>query len=127
MTEIDWDDYQHFKRAEFVCKCGCGRADMVPAFLARLQGIRDHFGVMKINSGFRCIDHDRAVNGAGVHPTGRAADIRVSGLDNFSLVDLAISRGMTGIGLKQHGDRAKRICHLDDTSGASRPIFWTYE
>ncbi len=126
MTEIDWGDYQHFARSEFVCHCSCGRADMVPAFLARLQGIRDHFGVMKISSGFRCPDHDRAVGGGkGVHPTGRAADVLVAGLDTFSLVDLAISRGMTGVGLKQHGEN--RFIHLDDTSGPNRPIFWTYE
>ncbi len=123
---IDFDDYPNFTEDEMRCKCGCGLATMIPSFMARLQRIRNSYGPMRVSSAFRCPSHDRAVRGAGVHPTGRAADIKVAGLDNFRLIDLAISNGCTGIGLRQHGDRAKRFIHLDDTSGASRPIFWSY-
>ena len=124
---IDWSDYANFSEAEFVCRCGCGRADMEPTFMFRLQRIRDAYRIpMIVSSGFRCIDHDRRVRGAGVHPTGRAGDFQVSGRDCFKLLDLAISKGMTGIGLKQHGPHDARFMHLDDTSGVTRPWVWTY-
>ncbi len=124
---IDWSVFEHFEEAEFLCRCGCGRADMQQAFMVRLQQIRISFRrAMVVTSGFRCPEHDRAVSGAGVHPTGRAADIAVSGRDSFRLLDLAIGKGMTGIGLKQHGPHDERWMHLDDTSGATRPWVWSY-
>ena len=125
---IDWDDYINFTEDEFRCKCGCGRADMVPSYMYRLQRIRDVFRrPMVITSGHRCPKHDRAVGGAGVHSTGHAADIRVSGRDCFKLVNLAMVKGMTGIGVLQHGDHAGRFLHLDDLSGPTRPWVWSYK
>ncbi len=123
---IDWSIYNDFSEAEMRCKCGCGRADMSETFMARLQRVRDAYcRPIVVTSGFRCLEHDRSVGGAGVHPKGRAADIAVSGRDCFALVDLAISKGMTGIGLKQHGPHGGRFMHLDDL-GSPRPRIWTY-
>ena len=125
---IDFSDYANFSEDEFRCHCGCGQASMIPSFMFRLQRIRDVYRrPIVITSGHRCPAHDRAVGGAGVHPTGHAADIRVSGGDCFALVGLALAKGMTGIGLKQHGDHVQRFIHLDDTSGPTRPWIWTYK
>ena len=122
---IDWSDYRNFTRGEFVCHCGCGQADMDPAFMMALQRVRDAFGrPMRITSGFRCPDYDKRISGAGVHPTGQAADIAVSGENAHLLLSAAI--GMRGIGLKQHGPHIRRFMHFDMTDGSMRPRIWTY-
>ena len=122
---IDWSDYPNFTEAEMRCKCDCGRADMDPAFMAALQRVREAYGrPMRVTSGFRCKDYDKRVGGAGVHPTGQAADIAVSGEDAHALLTVAI--GMRGIGLKQHGPHVSRFLHMDMTDGPMRPRIWSY-
>lgn len=127
---IDWSDYKNFTEAEFLCHCGCGRADQSPSFMARLQRVRQVYGrPMIVTSGFRCPTHNARVSPKtgldGPHTTGHAVDIAARGGDVFALVGLAMSQGMTGIGLLQAGNYA-RYCHLDDLSGATRPWIWTY-
>lgn len=127
---IDWSDYANFIEDEFRCKgVGCcgGRADMDPDFMTHLQRVRDAYGhPMVVNSGYRCPEHDRAERGAGVHPTGRAADIAVSGEKVYHLLKIALAMGMRGIGQRQHGDYEGRFMHLDDLDGPMRPRIWTY-
>lgn len=68
---------KNFDRTEFECKCQCG-TDTVDAELIRmLQDVRDKFGPIKINSGVRCVDHNKKEGGAkhSQHLKGRAADI----------------------------------------------------
>ena len=123
----DWSDYENFTEDEMRCKCGCGRADMDPDFMALLQGVRDAYKrPMVVNSGFRCPEHDTAIGGAGVHPTGHAGDISVSGENAHSLLTVALVLGMRGIGLKQHSAMAGRFMHLDDLGGPTRPRIWSY-
>ncbi len=124
---IDWSDYANFTADEMRCKCGCGKADMDPAFMAALQRVRDTLGApMSITSGYRCPDHDKAIGGAGVHPTGQAADIAISGENAYHLLNAALLHGMRGIGQKQHGPYEDRFMHLDKTVGDLRPRIWTY-
>lgn len=122
---IDWSEYRNFTEREMHCPCGCGRADMDPAFMAALQRVRDAYGKpMPVTSGFRCKDYDKRIGGAGVHPTGQAADIAVSGENTHHLLSAAI--GMHGIGLKQHGPHVSRFMHLDIMDGPMRPRVWSY-
>lgn len=71
----------NFNRAEFACKgCNCcGNAAPVNPLLVRyLQGLRDCLSVpLFINSGFRCVKHNRAVGGTpnSQHVYGVAADV----------------------------------------------------
>ncbi len=81
---------------------------------------------MSITSGFRCPEHDKAIGGAGVHPTGQAADIAISGENAYHMLNAALLHGMTGIGQKQHGPYEDRFMHLDATTGPLRPRVWTY-
>jgi len=123
---IDWADYANFTEAEMRCRCGCQRADMDPDFMYSLQKVRVAYGLpMPITSGFRCPDYDMSIGGAGVHPTGQAADIAVSGTPVYHLLGIAIQQ-MRGIGLKQHGPHTSRFIHLDTTYGPMRPRIWTY-
>lgn len=74
---------KYFKRKEFACKCGCGTSTVDAELLQVITDVREHFGKpLVINSGHRCPKHNAAVGGAknSVHMTGKAADIRVSGV-----------------------------------------------
>ncbi len=127
---IDWNDYQNFQESEFVCHCGCGRADMIPSFMARLQRLRGGYArPMIVSSGFRCPEHNARVSPKtgrdGPHTTGHAADFLARGRDVFALTDLAMAVGMTGLGFRQSGNYA-RFIHCDDLSGPTRPWIWTY-
>lgn len=88
---------EHFSRAEFRCKCGCGAADIQPAVVDLLERCRvmlDHS--MTITSGLRCAAHNRAVGGAAKssHVSGWAADVAVcGGLERYQLVAAAIKCG----------------------------------
>lgn len=127
---IDWSDYPNFTEAEFRCKgknCCGGRADMKPDFMMTLQRVRNGFGrPMVVNSGFRCLYYDKSIGGAGVHPKGQAADIRIAGENVYHLLGCAYAMDVRGIGLKQHGLWAGRFMHLDTMPGPKRPRIWSY-
>jgi uncharacterized protein YcbK (DUF882 family) len=77
---------ENFTESEFRCRC-CGELHSggVPQQLIDvLQDVRNHFGQpTMVNSGFRCVRHNRNVGGAAnsQHTHGRAADIRVANVD----------------------------------------------
>ena len=124
---IDFTDYPNFSEDEMRCSCGCGRADMNPDSMKLLQDTRAVFGhEMRVTSAFRCKDYDQRIGGAGVHPTGQAADIWISGEPAYHLLAVALLMNMRGIGLKQHGPHLSRFIHLDTTHGPMRPRIWTY-
>ena len=130
MTEPNWDKYEHFSRSEFVCHCGCGRADMDEGYMQMLSALRDAYKKPTVvSSGFRCPEHNKKVSTTGEdgpHTTGKAADVLINGAEAFSLMKLSFLWGFSGVGLKQHGDFAKRFIHLDTLTGDTRPRVWTY-
>ena len=73
-----------FARKEFKCKCNkCDYSTVDAELLTVITDVREHFGKpVVINSGHRCPAHNKAVGGAAnsIHMTGKAADIRVSGV-----------------------------------------------
>ncbi|WCZ56787.1 hypothetical protein K30_051 [Salmonella phage Kenya-K30] len=74
---------KYFKRKEFACRCGCGTSTVDAELLQVITDVREHFGVpVVITSGHRCGNHNRRVGGAvsSMHMTGKAADIKVSGV-----------------------------------------------
>jgi zinc D-Ala-D-Ala carboxypeptidase len=125
---VNWADYPNFSPDEFRCK-HTGRCAMHPAFMSRLQTLRDMYGKpMIITSGFRDRSHPveaRKVT-TGAHVLGRAADVAVQGADALRLIVLAAEAGFTGIGVQQKG--AGRFIHLDDVPGNQlpRPHVWSY-
>jgi zinc D-Ala-D-Ala carboxypeptidase len=132
---MDWNalDLEYFKKAEFTCHCGCGRADMDPNFMRWLDKIRRALRrPMRVTSGFRCPQHNATVSSTGLtgpHTTGKAVDIGVSGEGAFMLLSLAMGAGVQGVGVKQNGSHAGRFLHLDmlthDEAG-TRPWVWSY-
>ena len=128
---LDWSLYPNFSETEMRCKCGCGRADMDPGFMAWLQRLRGQYRQpMIVNSALRCSDHNTQVSSTGrtgPHTTGKAIDIGVSRSDAHRLLSLACSTGVSGIGVKQTG--SGRFLHLDmlQPDEGPRPNLWGYK
>ncbi len=75
------DISEHFDRAEFACKCGCGYNTVDVELVEVLEKVRCSFDApVTITSGCRCEAHNKAVGGrpGSQHRLGRAADIVVS-------------------------------------------------
>jgi uncharacterized protein YcbK (DUF882 family) len=120
---IDWSLYPNFSEVEFRCR-HCGKAEMKPEFLAKLQELRLAYGrPMNVSSGYRCPDHpiEKAKPEPGMHATGLAADVAVTGTDAFEIVRLGLQLGFTGLGVQQKG--VGRFIHLDIRK---TPMVWSY-
>lgn len=117
---------ENFSSQEFGCPC-CGRSDMDPGFIARLQALRTEYGKPirpVFGGGFRCTVYD-GKNGA--HSEGRAVDPACPREDYPWLIEAAWYYGFTGIGVKNRAGEFQ--LHLDDADpgpGRPRPWIWTY-
>lgn len=127
---MNWNDYPNFTKAEFDCK-ETGENEMQPAFMGRLQLLRDAYKKpMRVSSGFRSENHsiEKKKKRPGAHTTGQAVDIAVDRGDAYHVLKLALWAGFTGIGVKQKG--SGRFIHLDTieqgTEGFLRPTIWSY-
>ena len=122
---------RNFTTNEMACLC-CGKSDMDDEFMRVLQSIRDEMQrPLKITSGFRCEKHNSKVSSTGKtgpHTFAKAADILISGADAMRLFAVAQKHGVSGVGMSQRGDHAKRFVHLDILSPdeGPRPTVWTY-
>ncbi len=95
---------EHFSKAEFACR-PCGRAEVNPGLVKALETLRKLAGApVRIVSGYRCAEHNRAVGGAAGsrHLTGHAADITITGYTMLEVYVLAeqvsaLARGGVGI------------------------------
>lgn len=70
----------HFNVAEFRCKCGKEHSTLISDDLVRmLESLYTELNCseIRISSGYRCVNHDKAVGGSGTgqHTLGKAADI----------------------------------------------------
>jgi len=96
---------KNFRRSEFACKCGCGFDTVDVELLRILQKVHDHFKTtVKINSGCRCIEHNRREGGlpGSRHLIGKAADIYVKNHDPkkvMSYLTSIVSEKHCGLGL----------------------------
>ena len=117
---IDISLSKNFSTREFDCHgTGCCDKTYIDTDLVGiLQQIRANFGkAVTINSGYRCVTHNKAVGGAtkSKHMSGTAADIAVSGIKPEEVAKYAESIGVKGIGLYSWG------CHIDTRDVKS---FW---
>ena len=128
---------KNFSVAEMMCHCGCGEDSMDMDFMNVLQGIREDMNrPLKISSAVRCAKHNSKVSSTGKNgphvPRGlgtKAADIIIAGADALRFIDTARKHGISGVGISQRGDHAKRFVHIDTLSaddGHPRPTVWTY-
>lgn len=135
MNEILVMATENFTYHELRCKCGQCSSGMVMAFMEKLELIRkDVRFAMPVTSAYRCPDHnDKETKSGrdGPHTTRRAVDVNIWGDQAYQVVHVAQLVGMTGIGVKQHGENKSRFVHLDDLQadlarGRPRPWIWSY-
>ncbi|ANU80127.1 putative M15 family peptidase [Proteus phage PM 116] len=103
----------YFKRREFACKCGCGTSTVDYELLQVITDVREHFGKpIIITSGHRCFKHNANVGGArnSMHLTGKAADIKVQGVDPADVADYLETKYPDKYGI---GRYAGRFTHID--------------
>jgi len=118
----------HFSDEELRCKCGCGRQEMQPDFMEKIEQLRVAVGFsLPVTSAYRCPEYNARVSStglAGPHTTGRAIDFGVDRERAFRLLETALRLGgFTGVGVQQKG--AARFVHLDDLA-QGRPTIWSY-
>lgn len=100
-------------------------------FMAKLDIIREEVGVpFIVTSGYRDKTHpiEAKKTTPGAHASGKAVDILIRGKDALKLIEVALKHGITGLGVKQHGD--SRFIHLDTLDSEPhrpRPTVWSYK
>ena len=80
----------NFSRDEFACTDGCGFDTVDSELLTILESIRQHFDApVTVASGCRCPRKNDEVSGSAgsKHLQGRAADIKVAGVDPVDVQD----------------------------------------
>ena len=121
---MDWKKIKFFNESEFKCN-HCGKCEMDEEFMLTLDSARDDARVpFKINSGYRCDEHDKAEGGKGNHNTGKAADIAVaSSRQRYLILSALIEMGFQRIGIGQN------FIHVDsctDEDGKPTEVVWLY-
>ena len=137
--EPDFSKLKYFKRSEFVCSCGCDRAEMDQDFLFTLEGIREKLGrPMVISSAYRCENHpiskakiEKGAPNGGAHHLGMAIDVHSAGTVAMNILALALDeKTINGIGVNQKGPWNSRFVHLDcvpvdNNYGITRAALWS--
>ncbi len=123
--------WEFFSEDELKCK-GTGELDMDEEFMKKLIALRKELNQhMNIISGYRHMAYNDVLgkNRESPHLLGRAVDVVCHGKKAYSIIRLGIAHGFTGIGVKQHGEKADRFVHLDNMNNGerSRPMFWSYK
>ena len=121
----------YFKEDEFKCKC-CGQLPKLcppDGLVDILIEIREHFDKpVRINSGYRCPKHNKAVGGApkSRHVVGDAVDISVQDVptaDVYNWVLETYGSRPLGIAKKLNKDPYKGFVHIDTRGVKAR---WAY-
>lgn len=112
---------KYFLAKEFVCNCGCGTGGIDEKLLPILDDVREKFGVTIIDSGVRCIKHNKAVGGVpnSQHVQKKASDIRVSKVKPLVIYNYLNKKYPDSLGLGLYDT----FVHVDCRDGKAR---WDY-
>ena len=109
-------DSRFFTEEELQCRCGCNLLNYSNEFLIDLFAFRNKIKCrMKVNSGCRCKAHNKAEGGStnSQHLYGRAADIRVAGVDASEVYEYLDTKYTGRYGVGKYNGRT----HIDVRSG----------
>ena len=91
---------RNFTLSELASRDGASVVLLHPALIVGLQALRDYVKAsVKINSGYRSKEHNRAINGASAsyHVLGMAADVVVTGYTPNQIAFIAKELGFGGV------------------------------
>lgn len=90
---------QNFKVKEMASKDGADKIIIDREMFYPIQKIRNMYGPVTINSGYRTSSHNKAVGGASssMHLKGQAADIKINGKSPLEVASLAYALGFKRI------------------------------
>lgn len=120
--------WPNFTEAELACKC-CGEMNPNIEFVELMDEIQEMREELKfpfnITSSYRCPVHPIEADKSkpGQHAIA-AVDINVHGDRALQLIECALKRGFTGIGVNQQGPLSGRFIHLDMRDGERK--LWSY-
>ena len=109
---------RNFSRHEFLCPC-CKKGNPNPLLVQTLQKLRDLALVpVKVNSGYRCPKHNKAVGGArnSRHMENLAADIEIEGWDQdrtMAALEYLVREDMAYVGYAYKIGKSDRAVHVD--------------
>ncbi|MFA5345830.1 MAG: D-Ala-D-Ala carboxypeptidase family metallohydrolase [Candidatus Omnitrophota bacterium] len=113
---------KNFVLNEFACKDGSNQIMIDYQLITLLQQLRDTLGKsVRITSGYRTASYNKKCGGISTshHLTGKAADIRVSGLSPLELAKAADRIGFKGIGVYP------TFTHVDVVGSVTgKKIYW---
>ena len=93
-------------------------------FLFELDLARDSASIpFKINSGYRCKKHNKAIGGVGssAHCKGKAADIATNNSrERYKIIDTLLRVHFTRIGI------GNNFVHVDSDPDKQKDVIWTY-
>lgn len=92
----------NFSVREFACNDGSDEVKIDLALVTLLQKIRDHFKKpVKINSAYRTPSHNKKIGGSpnSQHMLGKAADIKIVGVEPIDVARYAELIGAKGVGV----------------------------
>lgn len=121
-------DWTNFTDEELNCHC-CGEENTSLEFrelMDEIQEMREDLNFsFPVTSAYRCKEHpiEAKKDKFGMHNLA-AIDINVHGSNAVLLVEEALRRGFTGIGVNQHGPYNQRFIHLDMRDGPR--VIWSY-
>ena len=108
---------EYFRVREFACKDGSDQVLIDDNLAEALRRIRIYFGAsVYINSAYRTPSHNQQVGGStkSQHLLGKAADIRIPGIEPLRIAQYGEFLGMGGVGLY------KDFVHIDSRNGKAR-------
>jgi len=113
----------NFSKAEYACKCGCGKDDIKDELAIKVQQVRDILNrSIKINSGVRCPDHNISIGSTltSSHIGGWAADLGYKGsMERYTLLS-AITQVFDRVCI------AKTFLHVDVDANKTAGAIWLY-
>ena len=123
----DWKkSWVNFSPEEVSCS-HCQKLKIDTGLMDLLQKAREELGPIKINSFYRCSEHNSAISKtgkSGPHTTGKALDISVKDSQHRKQLITYFAPKVTGLGI------AKSFIHIDLLSEEDgfemRPNSWVY-
>ncbi len=111
---------EHFSKKEFDCQCGCGTGKISMELVEKLEQARLDYGRgMRINSGIRCLEHNRKIGSKDTssHIKCLAADVSCTNMeDRLKLVTILL-KYFTRLGIN------KKFIHVDVDSDKPNGVF----